>query len=71
MAQQNEFNRLAILQLEGYEAELRELMELLEEQVVLTTEMQMRVQELQALLADLNRRDATSPPKQPAAHIKD
>jgi GT2 family glycosyltransferase len=70
MAQQNEFNRLAVAQLEGYEVELRELMELLEEQVVLTTEMQMRVQELQALLADLNRQGAAFPPKHPATHIK-
>jgi hypothetical protein len=71
MTQQNEFNRLAVAQLEGYEAELRELMELLEEQVVLTTEMQMRVQELQALLADLNRHDAASPLSHSPTRAKD
>jgi hypothetical protein len=55
IAQQNEFNRLAVEQLASYEAEFREQMELLEEQVVITAEMQQRVQELQAQLAELDR----------------
>jgi hypothetical protein len=63
MAQQNEFNRLAVAQLDSYEEELRELMELLEEQVMMTTEMQLRVQELQAHLANLVREAAGSQSK--------
>ncbi len=70
MAQQNEFNRLAVAQLEGYEAELRDLMELLEEQVVLTAEMQRRVQELQALLADATRHGPASPPQPSTPHVE-
>lgn len=58
MKQQNEFNRLAVRQLESYEAELREQMQLLEEQVVITAEMGRRVQELQALLTELGREQA-------------
>ena len=55
MFQQNEFNRLAVQQIEAYEIELREQLELLEEQIVVVTEGQRRVQELEAQLADLER----------------
>jgi GT2 family glycosyltransferase len=55
VTQQNEFNRLAVEQVAAYEAELREQMELLEEQAAVTAELQQRVQELQALLFDLAR----------------
>ncbi len=48
VTQQNEFNRLAFQQIERYESELQEQIELLEEQVVLTSEMQRRIEELQA-----------------------
>ncbi len=55
MSQQNDFNRLAVEQIETYEAELREQVELLEEQIVIVAEGQQRVQELEAQLADLER----------------
>jgi GT2 family glycosyltransferase len=55
-AQQNEFNRLAVQQLASYEAELGELMELLEEQVVIAIELQQRVQESQTQLMELERK---------------
>ncbi len=51
VTQQNEFNRLAVEQIERYEAELDEMMTLLDEQVVITAEAQQRVRELQARLA--------------------
>jgi GT2 family glycosyltransferase len=55
VTQQNAFNRLAVEQVATYEAELREQMELLEEQVAVTAELQQRVQELQAQLTELAR----------------
>lgn len=55
MFQQNEFNRLAVQQIEAYEVELREQLELLEEQIVAVAEGQRRAQELEAQLADLER----------------
>jgi GT2 family glycosyltransferase len=58
MTQQFEFNRLAIEQLARYETETREMYELvqmLEEQVVVTSEMSLRLQELEALVAELWR----------------
>ncbi len=51
VTQQNEFNRLAVEQIERYEVELDEMMTLLDEQVVITVEAQQRVRELQARLA--------------------
>jgi GT2 family glycosyltransferase len=51
MAQQNEFNRLVVAQLARHEAETREMLALLEEQVVITAEMELRLQELAARLA--------------------
>lgn len=59
MAQQNEFNRLAVAQLATYETELREQMELLEEQVVITAELRQRIETLQTQVADLRRQVAT------------
>lgn len=53
MAQQNEFNRLVVAQLGRHEAETREMLALLEEQVVITAEMELRLQELAARLATL------------------
>ena len=53
VTQQNEFNRLAVEQIGRYEAELNEMMSLLEEQVILTAEAQQRVGELQERLATL------------------
>ena len=55
MFQQNEFNRLAVQQIEAYEVELRDQLELLEEQIVAVAEGQRRVQQLEAQLADLER----------------
>jgi len=55
VVQQNEFNRLAVRQLETYEMELREQMALLEEQVVAREELQQRVEELSAHLAALRQ----------------
>lgn len=56
VTQQNEFNRLAVQQIERYESELREQIELLEEQVVLAGEMQRRIEELQAEIVVLRNR---------------
>lgn len=53
MAQQNEFNRLVVAQLARHEAETREMLALLEEQVVITAEMELRLQELAARIAAL------------------
>lgn len=55
VAQQNEFNRLAVEQIARYEAELAEMLALLEEQVVITAELQQRVQALQARISELRR----------------
>lgn len=58
--QQNTFNQLAVRQLETYEMELCEQLQLLEEQVVEQETLRRRVQELAAQVADLRRRMATS-----------
>ncbi len=59
VAQQNEFNRLAVElvaeRIERYEAELDEMTALLEEQVVITAELQQRIQVLQARIAEMRR----------------
>lgn len=55
VTQQNEFNRLAVEQIVRYEVELNEMMALLEEQVVITDELQQRVQALRARISDLRR----------------
>lgn len=64
VTQQNEFNRLAVRQLETYELELREQLALLEEQVVAQEELRRRVEELSARLAQL-RRDVLEAPDSP------
>lgn len=48
MTQQNAFNALAVTHLERYETELREQMALLEEEIVITTELQERIAQLEA-----------------------
>lgn len=61
MAQQNAFNQLAVGLLAGYEAEAREmrdLIQMLEEQVVVSSEMSLRLQELEALVKELEREAA-------------
>ncbi len=61
MEQQNAFNRQAVDLLAQYEAETRELqalLELLEEQVVISSETSLRLQELEALVMDLRREAA-------------
>ena len=55
MTQQNAFNALAVSHLERYETELREQMALLEEEIVITTELQERVARLEAQLAALRK----------------
>lgn len=67
VVQQNEFNRLAVRQLETYEIELREQMALLEEQVVAQEELQQRVQELSAHLAELRRAISAGGPRSDSA----
>jgi len=58
--QQNEFNRLAAAELAerwaAYERETRQQLELLEQQIVERTELEQRLQELSAQLAELERR---------------
>lgn len=51
MTQQNAFNALAVGHLERYETELREQMALLEEEIVITTELQERIAQLEARVA--------------------
>lgn len=60
MAQQNEFNRLVVAQLARHETETREMLALLEEQVVVTAEMELRLQELAARVAELQTRGEKS-----------
>ena len=55
LLQQNEFNRLVVAQVETYETELKEQLELLEEQVVSQEELRRRVQELSAALTTLRQ----------------
>lgn len=58
MTQQNDFNQLAVELLAQYEAEareMRELVQMLEEQVVVSSEMSRRLQELEALVKELER----------------
>lgn len=55
MDQQNEFNYLMLKQLEGYEAELTEQLQLLEEHVATQVELRERVRELEAWLTLLER----------------
>lgn len=55
MAQQNNFNKMAVTQMEQYEIELREQMDLLEEQVIITVELRRRVEALQTQVAELRR----------------
>lgn len=58
--QQNEFNRLAVAELAerwaAYEREARQQLELLEQQIVERTELEQRLQQLSAQLAELERR---------------
>lgn len=61
MEQQNAFNRLAVEMIANYEAETREiqeLVELLEEQVVISSEMSVRLQELEALVKEMEQEAA-------------
>ena len=53
MAQQNEFNRLAVIEMARMESELREQMALLEEQVVVTAELQEEIERLRSRLVEL------------------
>ncbi len=53
MQQQNEFNELAVTQIERYENELREQMELLEEQIVTTGELENEIRQLKQRLRAL------------------
>lgn len=53
MTQQNEFNRLAVIEMARLEQELREQMALLEEQVVASVELREEIDRLQARLAEL------------------
>ncbi len=53
MTQQNAFNRLAVVEMERLERELREQMALLEEQVVAAVELREEIDRLQARLAEL------------------
>ena len=54
MTQQNAFNRLAVVEMERLERELREQMTLLEEQVVAGVELREEIGRLQARLAELH-----------------
>jgi hypothetical protein len=61
MEQQNAFNRLAVEMIANYEAETREiqeLVELLEEQVFISSEMSVRLQELEALVKEMEQEAA-------------
>lgn len=53
MGQQNEFNRLAVIELERVESELHEQMALLEEQVVVAAELREEIERLRARLAEM------------------
>lgn len=53
VTQQNKFNRLAVERLERDELELREQMALLEEQVVITADLQQQIEQLKARVAEL------------------
>ena len=55
MAQQNSFNGAAIDLLRSYESEIQEQMALLEEEMALTIELGRRIEELKALLAELEQ----------------
>ena len=55
MAQQNEFNRLAVAELERLERELREQMAMMEEQVVVAAELREEIEQLRARLAELEK----------------
>jgi GT2 family glycosyltransferase len=61
MTQQSRFNQLAVNEMERYEIELREQMALLEEQIVVTAELQDEVERLKARLAGMRREAAARP----------
>ena len=65
MAQQNAFNTQAVSYLERYEIELREQIALLEEEIVVTTELQERIEGLEARI-ELLRLQAIGPPETPS-----
>jgi hypothetical protein len=61
MTQQSQFNQLAVDEMARYETELREQMALLEEQVVVTAELQDEVERLKARLAAMRQEAAARP----------